>query len=69
MRAAGDDVPVLAKVRYRHLGSVARDRRMLVSSLVFNWLVGPAVMLALAWLLLPDPPTYRTKLIIVGLAR
>jgi arsenite transporter len=61
--------PVLAKVRYGHLGAVARDRRMLVSSLVFNWVVGPAVMFALAWLLLPDQPAYRTGLIIVGLAR
>jgi ACR3 family arsenite transporter len=61
--------PVLAKVRYGHLGSVTRDRRMLVASLVLNWLVGPAVMFALAWLLLADEPTYRTGLIIVGLAR
>ena len=61
--------PVLAKVRYGQLGSVSRDRRMLVSSLVLNWVVGPAVMFALAWLLLPDQPTYRTGLIIVGLAR
>jgi ACR3 family arsenite efflux pump ArsB len=61
--------PVLAKVCYGQLGSVSRDRRMLVSSLVLNWLVGPAVMFALAWLLLPDQPTYRTGLIIVGLAR
>ena len=61
--------PVLAKVRYSQLGSVSRDRRMLVSSLVLNWVVGPAVMFALAWLLLPDQPTYRTGLIIVGLAR
>jgi ACR3 family arsenite transporter len=42
--------PVLAKVRYDQLGSVTRDRRMLVSSLVLNWVVGPAVMFALAWL-------------------
>ncbi len=61
--------PVLAKVRYGHLGSVARDTRMLVSSLVLNWVVGPAVMFALAWLLLPGEPAYRTGLIIVGLAR
>ena len=61
--------PVLAKVRYGHLGPVTRDRRMLVSSLVLNWVVGPAVMFTLAWALLPDQPAYRTGLIIVGLAR
>lgn len=61
--------PVLAKVRYGQLGSVVRDRRMLVSSLVLNWLIGPAVMFALAWLWLPDQPAYRTGLVIVGLAR
>lgn len=61
--------PVLAKVRYDRLGTVTRDRRLLVASLVLNWLVGPAVMFTLAWLLLPDLPTYRTGLIIVGLAR
>jgi len=61
--------PVLAKVRYDRLGTVTRDRKLLVSSLVLNWLIGPAVMFTLAWLLLPDLPTYRTGLIIVGLAR
>jgi ACR3 family arsenite transporter len=61
--------PVLAKVRYGRLGAVTADGRMLVSSLVLNWLVGPAVMFALAWLLLPGLPAYRTGLIIVGLAR
>ncbi|WP_163568740.1 ACR3 family arsenite efflux transporter [Fodinicola feengrottensis] len=61
--------PVLAKVRYGHLNTVTGDRRMLLSSLALNWIVGPAVMFALAWLLLPDQPAYRTGLIIVGLAR
>ena len=61
--------PVLAKVRYTDARLVARDRRLLVSSLVLNWLVGPALMFALAWTFLPDLPEYRTGLIIVGLAR
>ena len=61
--------PVLAKVRYDRLDRVTGDRRLLVSSLVLNWLIGPAVMFTLAWLLLPDQPAYRTGLIIVGLAR
>src|SRR5579875_1540306 len=61
--------PVLAKVRYGELGRVAADRRMLASSLMLNWVAGPAVMFALAWALLPDQPAYRTGLIIVGLAR
>ncbi|MFJ6984303.1 MULTISPECIES: ACR3 family arsenite efflux transporter [unclassified Streptomyces] len=61
--------PVLAKVRYDRLDRVTGDRRLLVSSLVVNWIVGPAVMFALAWIFLPDLPEYRTGLIIVGLAR
>jgi arsenical-resistance protein len=61
--------PVLAKVRYDRLDTVTADRPLLVSSLLLNWVLGPAVMFALAWLLLPDLPEYRTGLIIVGLAR
>lgn len=61
--------PVLAKVRYGQLDRVTGDRRLLLASLVLNWVIGPALMFALAWLLLPDQPAYRTGLIIVGLAR
>jgi ACR3 family arsenite transporter len=61
--------PVLAKVRYTELDRVTGDRRLLLASLALNWLVGPALMFALAWALLPDQPEYRTGLVIVGLAR
>ena len=61
--------PVLAKVRYDEVRIITADRRMMVMSLILNWLVGPMVMFALAWLLLPDQPAYRTGVILVGLAR
>ncbi|MCX4792398.1 ACR3 family arsenite efflux transporter [Streptomyces sp. NBC_01221] len=61
--------PVLAKVRYDRLDTVTGDKKLMVSSLVINWIVGPAVMFALAWIFLPDLPEYRTGLIVVGLAR
>ena len=61
--------PVLAKVRYDEIGRVTGDRRLLAASIFLNWVLGPALMFTLAWLLLPDLPEYRTGLIIVGLAR
>jgi ACR3 family arsenite transporter len=61
--------PVLAKVRYSQIGEIAADRKLMGTSLVLNWIIGPALMFALAWLLLPDLPEYRTGLIIIGLAR
>ena len=61
--------PVLAKVRYDRLDSVTGDRKLLLGSLALNWILGPALMFALAWIFLSDLPEYRTGLIIVGLAR
>jgi arsenite transporter len=61
--------PVLAKVRYSRISQVTADRTMMVTSLVLNWVIGPALMFTLAWLLLPDLPEYRTGLISIGLAR
>ena len=61
--------PVLAKVRYDETHRVTGDRKLLGLSLLLNWIVGPAFMFTLAWVLLPDLPEFRTGLIIVGLAR
>jgi ACR3 family arsenite transporter len=61
--------PVLAKVRYESIGRHVTNRRLLGTSLFFNWVLGPIVMFALAWALLPDLPAYRNGLILIGLAR
>jgi ACR3 family arsenite transporter len=61
--------PVLAKVRYEEIGQLKGERGLMGASLFLNWVVGPALMFALAWLFLAGEPEYRTGLIIVGLAR
>ncbi|MDO5745551.1 MAG: ACR3 family arsenite efflux transporter, partial [Micrococcaceae bacterium] len=61
--------PVLAKVRYNETGRVLGDRKLMITSLIINWVAAPAFMFALAWIFVPDLPEYRTGLIIVGLAR
>jgi len=61
--------PVLAKVRYDQTHRVLGDRKLMITSLLLNWVLAPAFMFALAWIFIPDLPEYRTGLIIVGLAR
>ena len=61
--------PVLAKVHYEDMGHVTGDRKLLGLSLILNWLIGPLLMFALAWIFLPDQPAFRTGLIVIGLAR
>lgn len=61
--------PVLARVKYEEIGHLAGEKRLLWLSLVLNWVFGPALMFALAWIFLADYPAFRTGLIVIGLAR
>jgi arsenite transporter len=61
--------PVLAKVKYESIGRHASDTKLLGTSLLLNWVIGPIVMFVLAWVFLADLPEYRNGLILIGLAR
>jgi len=61
--------PILAKVNYEQVGKSLRDWKFFAYSLLLNWVLGPLLMFALAWLFLWDLPGYRNGVILVGLAR
>ena len=64
--------PILTKFQYETLPAIFSTSRLwkyIGISVILNWIIGPFIMLGLAWATLPDLPAYRTGVIVVGVVR
>ena len=64
--------PVLTRVQYEEFLTIFSSSLIwihLAISFTLNWIIGPLLMLGLAWATLPNSPKYRLGVIMVGISR
>ncbi len=60
--------PPLAKVKYDKIPIIFKNWKLLLTSFLITWIVGPFLMFILSITLLKDYPEYMTGLILIGIA-
>ena len=60
--------PPLTKIDFSKVPQMFKQPKLLVSSFIITWIVGPFLMFSLAAFFLQDHPEYMTGLIIIGIA-